>query len=133
MLKKIKNAVVGLVVAVAGTVLPVMMAQPVSAVSCPSGSARGWANTLSECSIPASESGDTLIPTLQVIINVVLGVLGLVAVIMIIIGGFSFMTSQGDASKVTKARNTILYGVIGLIIAMLAFAIVNFVLTNVFK
>lgn len=132
MLKKIKNIVAGLVVAMAG-VVPLMAAQPTLAVSCPGGSARGWANTLSECSIPESESGDTLIPTLQVIINVVLGVLGLVAVIMIIIGGFSFMTSQGDASKVTKARNTILYGVIGLIIAMLAFAIVNFVLTNVFK
>ena len=132
MLKKIKNIVAGLVVAMAG-VVPLMAAQPTLAVSCPGGSARGWANTLSECSIPESESGDTLIPTLQVIINVVLGVLGLIAVIMIIIGGFSFMTSQGDASKVTKARNTILYGVIGLIIAMLAFAIVNFVLTNVFK
>ena len=72
-------------------------------------------------------------PTLQVIINVALSVLGLVAVIMIIMGGFSFMTSTGDATKVTKAKNTILYGVVGLVIALLAFAIVNFVLGEVFK
>ena len=57
---------------------------------------------------------------------------GFMAVVMIIMGGISFITSQGDAAKVTRARNTILYGVIGLIVAILAFAIVNFVLTSVF-
>ena len=69
---------------------------------------------------------------LNVVINVVLGVVGFIAVAMIIIGGISFTTSQGDTAKTTKARNTILYGVIGLVIALLAFAIVNFVLSNVF-
>lgn len=67
------------------------------------------------------------------IINVVLGVVGIIAVVMMIIGGISFITSQGDAGKVTKARNTILYGVVGLIVALLAFAIVNFVLNNLVK
>lgn len=73
-----------------------------------------------------------LMSTLQVVINVIIGVIGFVAVVMIIMGGISFATSQGDSSKVAKARNTILYGVIGLIVALLAYAIVNFVLTNVF-
>ncbi len=67
------------------------------------------------------------------VINVVLGIIGVVAVIMIILGGIQYTTSQGDAAKATKARNTILYSVVGLIIALLAFAIVNFVLTSVFK
>lgn len=62
------------------------------------------------------------------IINGIIGVIGVVAVIMIIIGGISYMTSQGDAAKAKKGRDTILYGVIGLIIVLLAFAIVNFVL-----
>ena len=70
--------------------------------------------------------------TLSVIINVILGVVGFIAVVMIIIGGISFVTSQGDTSKVAKARNTILYGIVGLVVAILAFAIVNFVLSNVF-
>ena len=47
--------------------------------------------------------------------------------------GISFATSQGDSGKVAKARNTILYGVVGLVVALLAFAIVNFVLSSVFK
>lgn len=76
---------------------------------------------------------DDLMSTLQVVINVVIGIIGFVAVVMIIMGGISFATSQGDSSKVAKARNTILYGVVGLIVALLAYAIVNFVLTNIFK
>ncbi|MBR2708868.1 hypothetical protein IKE98_00855 [Candidatus Saccharibacteria bacterium] len=60
------------------------------------------------------------------IINAVISVLGLVAVVFIIIGGISYMTSSGEAAKVEKARKTILYAVIGLAICVLAFAIVNF-------
>ena len=71
--------------------------------------------------------------TFQIIVNVIIGLVGLIAVVMIIIGGISFTTSQGDAGKVTKAKNTVLYGIIGLVVAILAFAIVNFVLTNVFS
>jgi hypothetical protein len=52
----------------------------------------------------------------------------MVAVVMIILGGVSYATSQGDASKVKKGKDTILYGIIGLVVAILAFAIVNFVL-----
>lgn len=65
------------------------------------------------------------------IINAVVGVLALVCVIVIIIGGVNYMTSSGDAGKVKKAKDTILYGVIGLIVCVLAFAIVNFVITNI--
>lgn len=108
-------------------------ASPVSAsVICPDGNT---ANTLDECSQYSNIQGkdNNLMTMLGTIINVVLGIVGFVAVVMIIMGGISFITSQGDAAKVTRARNTILYGVIGLIVAILAFAIVNFVLTSVFK
>ena len=67
------------------------------------------------------------------IINGVVAVLGLVAVVVIIIGGINYMTSSGDAGKVKKAKDTILYGVIGLVICVLAFAIVNFVISNIIK
>ena len=70
---------------------------------------------------------------IQTVINVILAVVGVIAVIMIIIGGIQYSTSSGDTGKVKKAKDTILYGIIGLVIALLAFAIVNFVLTNVFK
>lgn len=65
------------------------------------------------------------------VINAVIGVLGIVAVIVIILGGIQYMTSTGDAGKVKKAKDTILYGVIGLIIVALAFAIVNFVISGI--
>ena len=65
------------------------------------------------------------------IINAVIGVLGILAVIVIILGGVQYMTSNGDAGKVKKAKDTILYGIIGLMIALLAYAIVNFILSSV--
>ncbi len=64
------------------------------------------------------------------ITNVVLYIVGVIAVIMLIIGGIKYVVSGGDAKKVTDAKNTVLYAIIGLIIAFLAFAIVNFVITT---
>ena len=74
-----------------------------------------------------------LMGVVRVIINVTLGLIGMTAVVMIIMGGFRYTSSQGDQAKVTSAKNTIIYGVVGLIVALLAFAIVNFVLVNVFQ
>ena len=74
---------------------------------------------------------DTLWANIQTIINAIIGILGLVCVIIMIIGGVQYMTSSGDAGKVKKAKDTILYGLIGLVICVLAFAIVNFVLANI--
>lgn len=74
-----------------------------------------------------------LMAVVNTIINVALGVIGLVAVVMIILGGVQYTTSSGDAAKVKKAKDTILYGIIGLVVALLAFAIVNFVLGNIFS
>lgn len=64
------------------------------------------------------------------IVNGIIAVLGIAAVVVIIVGGIGYMTSTGDAGKVKKAKDTILYGVIGLVICVLAFAIVNFVIGN---
>jgi hypothetical protein len=64
------------------------------------------------------------------IVNVLLFIVGAIAVVMIIIGGIMYATSAGDSGQVTKAKNTILYAVIGLVVAFLAFAIVQFVVTK---
>lgn len=61
------------------------------------------------------------------IANILLFILGAVAVIMLIIGGFRYVVSGGDSSAVEGAKNTILYAIIGIIVAFLAFAAVNFV------
>ncbi|HET7630576.1 MAG TPA: hypothetical protein VFK03_04345 [Candidatus Saccharimonadales bacterium] len=65
--------------------------------------------------------------TLTGIINAIIGLLGAVAVIFIIIGAISYITSSGDSSATSKAKNTILFAIIGLIITVLAYGIVNFV------
>lgn len=103
-----------------------------AAVTCPSGSVQSSANSLAECNLPTEGTNDSLMTRVTKVINVVLGALGIIAVVVIIIGAISFITSQGDSSKVTKARNTILYGIVGLVIALLAYAIVNFVLKGIF-
>ena len=69
--------------------------------------------------------------TIQLIINTIIFAIGLVAVVMVVLGGIQYSTSQGAADKVKKAKDTIMYGIIGLIVAILAFAIVNFVLTSI--
>jgi hypothetical protein len=64
-------------------------------------------------------------------INLFSWIVGIIAVVMLIIGGLKYITSTGDASKVDAAKNTILYAVIGLAIAALAQVIVRFVLGEV--
>lgn len=61
------------------------------------------------------------------VVNVLLFIVGIAAVIMIIIGGLKYVTSSGDQAQVTSAKNTIIYSVIGLLVAAMAYAIVNFV------
>ena len=63
----------------------------------------------------------------KTVINVLLFLIGAISVIMIIYGGIRYVTSGGDQGAVTSAKNTILYAVVGLVVAILAYAIVNFV------
>jgi len=52
--------------------------------------------------------------------------------VVIILGGVQYTTSAGASDKVKKAKDTIMYGIIGLVVALLAYAIVNFILSSVF-
>jgi hypothetical protein len=72
-------------------------------------------------------SGETSNSFVLNLTNTLLFIVGILAVLGIIIGGIYYVTSGGDSSSVTKAKNTILYSVIGLIVSVLAFAIVRFV------
>ena len=61
------------------------------------------------------------------VVNWLLFAVGVISVIMLIVGGIKYATSAGDSNKVTSAKNTIMYAIIGLAVAVLAFAIVGFV------
>lgn len=76
---------------------------------------------------PRDLFGDTGV--FKQITNTILYIVGIVAVIMLIIGGVKYVLSAGDSKKVTDAKNTVLYAIIGLIISFLAFSIVNFVIS----
>lgn len=68
----------------------------------------------------------------KTITNVMLFLIGAISVIMLIIGGIRYVVSGGEQAAITSAKNTILYAIVGIIVAILAFAIVNFV-TNQFS
>ncbi|MBR0403052.1 hypothetical protein IJI55_00665 [Candidatus Saccharibacteria bacterium] len=130
MTNKVKTLVMSAALVAAGAL---GVAAPVSAttVFCPDGTT---ASDLSNCSSIRNENNqNNLMQVLNTIINVVIGVVGFLAVVMVIYGGIQYTTSAGAADKVKSAKDTIMYGIIGLIVALLAFAIVNFVLGNIFK
>lgn len=86
-------------------------------------------STTGECtSEDPSDEVDNIVAT---VINIFSWVVGVTAVIMIIVGGFQYITSGGDTGKVTTAKNTILFAIVGLVIVALAQVIVRFVVQKV--
>lgn len=90
-------------------------------------------DTVTHTCVPNDGPTTDLWGTVSTIINWVLAIVGVIATFMIIIGGIQYSTSAGDSGKVKKAKDTILYGIIGLVISLLAAAIVNFVLSGIFS
>lgn len=70
-----------------------------------------------------------VVDTARNVINTMLFIVGILAVVMIIFSGIRYVMSAGNAQRVTQAKNILIYSVTGLIVALLAFAIVNFVLS----
>jgi hypothetical protein len=64
------------------------------------------------------------------IANILIFITGAISVIIIIFGGLRYVTSTGDAGRVKQAKDTIQYAIIGLVVSILAYAIVNFVVDN---
>ena len=73
------------------------------------------------------QQGASLQDQIQVVTNILLFLIGVIAVIAIIIGGIRYTTSNGDASQTKAAKDTILYAVVGLVVAIMAYAIVSWV------
>lgn len=86
------------------------------------------------CARPSGGAGETSLfdegGIFQTVANILLFLVGAIAVIMLIIGGIRYVVSGGDQSAVTGAKNTILYAIVGIVVAFLAFAAVDFVITR---
>ncbi|GDX62939.1 hypothetical protein LBMAG34_4730 [Candidatus Saccharibacteria bacterium] len=85
-------------------------------------------NSVNSVQKGANVGGTTLTEYISLIINILLGIIGVVAVIMLIIGGFRYVLSAGNEKATSGAKDTILFAIIGIVVAVLAFAIVNFVI-----
>ena len=84
----------------------------------------------------ALNASDVNIPTLSAdvvvhnVLNIAYFLLGIIAVIVIVVSGITYATSAGNAASVTKAKNQILYAVIGIVVVITAYAITNFILSR---
>lgn len=88
------------------------------------------------CAAPPDTSNKTLFAAggiFQTVASVLIFIVGAVAVIMLIIGGLRYVISAGDSKNVTAAKDTILYAIIGIVVALLSFALVQFVVTSLNK
>ena len=94
---------------------------PVAAIQCGTDNAAG---------VPANSTPGSIDTTITHIVNLISVAVGIAAVIMIIVGGFRYITSGGKQESVTSAKNTIMYALIGLVIVALAQIIVKFVLNK---
>lgn len=111
------------------------LVKPVSAFICPEKTIRENepVSALSECNVEKTEGEKSLMSNVNMLINVFTSVMGFLAVAMIIYGGFMLLTAQGDPARIKRGKDVVLYSVIGLILVMLAYAIVNFVMKSGIK
>lgn len=78
------------------------------------------------------EEDRTAWEVIQNVLNVIVALVGILAVLMIVISAILMATAAGDSGKIAKAKKGILYSVVGLAVAILSWAIINFVLAAVF-
>ncbi len=114
-------------VAVLGIGMIVFEAPMVSAQSIGKGGAPGGVQAAKGTNVPTNfASGDGSL--IRKIIDILLYAIGVISVIMLIFGGLRYVVSGGQKESVTAAKNTILYAIVGLLIAIFAYAFINFIL-----
>ena len=122
MISKITKIITAVIISL-GILIP--LSTPVFAAEdiCSNGNVSDEVKAAAGCPGTSIVSAETVVTN---ILYAIILVLGIVAVIFIIKGGIDYMTSAGDSGKLQKAKSTIIYAVIGLVICALSFAIVNF-------
>ncbi len=139
MIRKIKIALISLALSL-GLVAPLAMPAVVSAANTTNTVTSGVCTGVTDATGNAGSSGgcfgtdtngESSLKTIATkVINVFSIIVGIVAVIMVIYGGFRYITSGGDSGRVGNAKNTLIYAIIGLIIVALAQFLVHFVLST---
>lgn len=135
MIKKLKNVLI-IAASVFALATPALVPAVVSAQSSDinNGLCAGTnldTNQTNGCTVDQGAANQKINNILKTVINLFSLVVGVVSVIMIIIGGLKYITSGGEASNISGAKNTIIYAIVGLVIVALAQFIVHFVLGKV--
>ncbi|HYH75069.1 MAG TPA: pilin [Candidatus Saccharimonadales bacterium] len=134
MLQKVRKSIATTIAALALAILPAV------ALTAPAFAATGVEDNLKcgsnlqlgdNCSTAVEGGTQGIEDIVTTVINIFSVIVGIVSVIMIIYGGFRYVTSGGDSGNVSSAKNTIIYAVIGLVVVALAQFIVQFVLDKV--
>ena len=124
-MNKIKVFLASIFTAASIALVPVSVGAVTALPQC--GSGAGAVGDASIDSVCASKN-DNISGIIRNVVNILLYIIGAISVIMLIFGGIRYATSAGNANSVKAAKDTILYAVVGLAIAVLAYAIVNFVI-----
>ena len=125
-LNPLRTFVVALFLILSMLALPLLLNDTAMAVSSRDAACQGVSLGGSSCD--TVNSGESLVATIVKVIKLLTYVAGIVAVVMIIVGGFKYMTSGGDSNKVASAKSTLIWALIGLIVVALAQFIINFVM-----
>jgi hypothetical protein len=131
MIKKIRNALVAVAALFAFSVpvaVPAVVFAQDDLIQDGLCSGVNLETTGGDCDPDTAGTTDRLNSLLRQIINIFSIIVGVIAVIMIIIGGLKYITSGGDSGNISGAKNTIIYALVGLVIVALAQFIVRFVL-----
>ncbi len=108
--------------------LSLSVAQPAFAACDVNGGAAGGSECAKGSNTPTNLFGEGSV--FKNITNAALFLVGAISVLMLIYGGIRYTISGGESANVTAAKNTILYAIVGIIVSIMAYAIVNFVITS---
>lgn len=126
-MKRITHYLLSIAVIALSAAIPLAVANPVFAGTAQDELCRGSGGVPAggKCTKPGDTR--TVQNTFEDIANTLIFFVGAIAVIMLIIGGLRYVLSGGDNSAVTSAKNTILYALVGVVVAFAAWAIVDFI------
>ena len=124
-LKSIKFVTVGLLIVMATFIIGFGSTSTFAAPGLKQGYKTATPDNVPPCMFTGSTCTNGVVTTIA---NTALFIIGSVAVLMLIYGGIRYTISGGDEKAITSAKNTILYSVIGIVVAVAAYAIVNFVI-----
>ncbi len=124
-MKKLKIMIASLFTAASVVLVPVSVGAVQVLPQCgANATAPGASGTNAIC----ASKNDNISGIVKNVVNILLFIIGAISIVMLIVGGLRYTTSAGNSSQVTAAKNTIMYALIGLVIAVLAYAIVQFVI-----